>query len=82
LEVAYIKPQDKFPLSDFLTTDDLKYFDPANSSYTKEFMQVVSSFAITYYVRVDYPSVQDFESSCFDWTIKQEFDFSNRNIIK
>lgn len=84
LEVSYINNTEEFPLSDILRPDDLRYFsDDALKNFTmQKFIQSVTSFSLTYYVRVDYSSFQDFETSCFDWTIKQMYDYTNRNLVK
>ena len=37
---------------------------------------------MTYNIRVDYTAYLDFEASCFDWEIKQMYDYTNRNLVK
>ena len=37
---------------------------------------------MTYFVRVNYPDTDTLSTSCFDWTIQQIFDYTNRGIIK
>ena len=84
MEVALIHPNAPFLSIDDLTMDDLSYFsqESLDNGTLKQFIQNVTSFTLSYNVRVDYTAYQDFEASCFDWNIKQIYDYTDRNLIK
>lgn len=84
METTLIKPKKDYPPVDTLTSDYFGIFSNENSTdgSLKEFIQSVTAFSLTYNIKVDYDAFMNFEDSCFDWTIKQNFDFTNRNLIK
>lgn len=66
----------------YLTYGDYWIFDNKNLTELKTFIQSVTSFTLTYNVKVDYPDTSTLTTSCFDWNIVQKFDYTNRGIIK
>lgn len=84
LETTLMKPKKSYPLVDTLTSDYFGLFsnESRDDGSLKDYIQSISAFSLTYNVKVDYDARSDFEDSCFDWTIKQIFDFTNRNLIK
>lgn len=84
LETTLINASYSYPLVDTLTNDYFGLFsnESRDNGTLKNFIQSVTAFSLTYNIKVDYEAYVDFEDSCFDWTIKQVFDYTNRNVIK
>jgi hypothetical protein len=71
-------------LVDILNDTDLHMFseESLQNSTLQRFVQQVTTFTLSYYVRVDYSAYMDFEASCFDFEIKQIYDYTDRNLLK
>jgi hypothetical protein len=72
LETTLLNAKYKYPLVDAVTQDHFGIFsnDSRDDGSLKQFLNSVTSFSLTYNIRVDYNAYVNFEDSCFDWTIK------------
>jgi hypothetical protein len=61
-----------YPLVDTLTDNYFGLFsnESRDNGDLKKFIQSITSFSLTFHIRVDYIAYANFEDSCFDWTIK------------
>lgn len=84
IDITYLDSveQGDLPLTVTMKKDDYWIFTNETIPEVKKFMQKVVSFTITYFVKVDYPDTDTLSTSCFDWTIVQKYDYTNRGIIR
>ena len=84
MDVQYLDAEgyNTFPSTVTLMKDEYWKFTNETLKELKEFIGNVTSFTLTYFIKVDYPETQTLSTSCFDWTIQQKFDYTNRGIIR
>jgi len=71
MDVYYLDASSKNDnnLTILLMQDNYWKFTNETLKELKEFIQSVTMFTLTYYVKVDYPDTDSLQTSCFDWTI-------------
>jgi len=72
MEVQYLEPQgyNYYPSTVQLWHDEYWKFTNETLNELKYFIGNVTSFTLTYFIKVDYPEIETLSTSCFDWTIQ------------